>query len=191
YQSGSPCDRGYFPVNCEWAAMPRLRLEASLTLPGRPTPFSFAGILPVGLQSAPTDVLANVAMDVVDGERMALRGTPGSGRSSLLRLLAGRLTPTAGACLVDGSIVAILDVGSDLDREATGRQNLDRLVGDLADEAAELTRLGELLDVPVGFCSPGMRWRLSFAAAAVRSREVLLVDECLREADLAFPPVAL
>ena len=172
--------------------MPGLRLDqASLTLPGRPSPFSLAGMLPVGRASAPREVLATISLDVSDGERIALLGGPGSGRSSLLRLLAARRTPTAGACRVDGSVVAILDVGSDLDPEATGQQDLERLAGGRADGATELSGLSELLDVPVGFCSPGMRWRLGFAAAAVRTGEVLLVDECLREADLAFPPRAL
>src|SRR5262245_8523379 len=141
-------------ADCEWAAMPRLRLDhASLTLPGR---------------SARSQVLANVSLEVADGERMALRGAPGSGRSSLVRLLAGRLTPTVGAFRVAGSVVAILDVGSALDPEATGRRNLERLAGRRAGEAAGLTGLGDLLDVPVGFCSPGMRWRMGFAAAVRR-----------------------
>jgi ABC-type polysaccharide/polyol phosphate transport system ATPase subunit len=127
---------------------------------------------------------------VADGERIALTAAPGQGRSSLLRVLAGQLAPTAGSCQVNGSIVAIMDLESALDPEATGRRNLDRLLGPRAGEAAELTGLGELLDVPVRFCSPGVAWRLAFAATAWPA-DVLLADECLGEVDLAFAPVAL
>jgi ABC-type polysaccharide/polyol phosphate transport system ATPase subunit len=172
--------------------MPSLRLvEADLPSYGRPSPFSFAGLLAGPLSSAQSAVLHSVCLDVNDGERVALHGLPQSGRSSLLRLLAGRLTPSAGTCQVSGSVVAILDLEAALAPEASGRQNLQWLAGERAGEAEELTGLGDLLDVPVCFCSPGMRWRLGFAAAAVAPGEVLLVDACLAEADLAFRPRAL
>lgn len=172
--------------------MPQVRLDhVALTLFGQPSPFSLGGMLPAAVLSSPVEVLSNVGLDVPDGERIALGGAAGSGRSSLLRLLAGRLTPTAGTCRVDGRVVAILDVESALDLDATGRQNLERLAPERADEAAELSGLGELLDVPLRWASPGMRWRVGFAAASAQAGEVLLVDECLHQADLAFRSVAL
>ena len=171
--------------------MPRLQLrQTSLTLPGRLAPFSLGGVLPAPCLSGPTHVLNTVSLDVTDGERIALTGKPRQGRSSLLRLLGGRLAPTAGLCQVNGSVVAIMNLRRDLDPEETGRQNLDRLLGPRGDEAAALAGLGELLDVPVRLCSPGMVWRVGFAAAAWPA-DVLLVDDCLGGADLAFRPVAL
>jgi ABC-type polysaccharide/polyol phosphate transport system ATPase subunit len=171
--------------------MLRLQLcQTSLTLPGRFAPFSLGALLPAPCLSRPTQVLNNVCLDVSDGERIALAGAAGQGRSSLLRLLDGRLAPTAGSCQINGSVAAVMDLQRDLDPDETGRHNLDRLLGRRAGEAAELTGLGELLDVPVGFCSPGMAWRIGFAAAAWPA-DVLLVDDCLGAADLAFRSVAL
>lgn len=172
--------------------MPRLRLRhAALTLPGRPPPFSLAGLFPAAFDAPPVTVLNNVCLDVGDGERLALRGPAGCGKSSLLRLLAGRMEPTAGSCDLWGDPVALLDLTAGLDPEASGRANLERLADGEADEAADLTQLGRLLDVPVRFCSPGMRWRIGFAAAAVRAGDVLLVDACLVGADMGYRPVAL
>jgi ABC-type polysaccharide/polyol phosphate transport system ATPase subunit len=171
--------------------MLRLQLcQASLTLPGRPSPFSLAGIAAGPLFAAPTRVLDSVCLDVADGDCVGLRARPGQPASVLLRLLAGRLAPTAGSRQVRGSVSSILDLGDALDPELTGTQNLQRLAPDRADEAAALSGLGELLDVPVRACSPGMQWRLAFAAAAAPA-DVLIVGDVLGAADLAYRPVAL
>ena len=167
--------------------MPRLSLDrTSLSLPGRDAPHSLGGLMPAPCRSWATRVLDTVALDVADGERVALWSSSKFERSLLLGILAGRLTPTTGHRHADGSVVAILDVEASLDEEASGRENLQRLLGARADSAAEMTGLADLLDVPVRFCSPGMRWRIGFAAAAVTSGDVLIVDECLGGADLAF-----
>src|SRR4051812_23468870 len=101
--------------------MPRIRLDRlGLVLPGRPAPFSLAGVLPAGF-AAPATILKEVSLDLGDSERLALRGAPGSGRSALLRVLAGRLAPTSGACVVEGDIVVVgAEAEGALDPEQTG-----------------------------------------------------------------------
>lgn len=167
--------------------MPRLRLDqVCLTLPGWAAPFSLAGLMPAG-RSVPQPLLVGVCLEVCDGERILLSGPDTSGIIGLLRLLAGRLVPTSGSLELTGSVAALVDAERKLDPEATGRQNLERLAGMRAEDAAELADLDELLDVPVCHHSPSMKTRLGFAAASAWS-EVLLVEACLAKADLAFRP---
>jgi len=50
------------------------------------------------------DLLEDVSFNVGDGERAALVGANGVGKSTLMRLVAGELTPTAGTITIDGRV---------------------------------------------------------------------------------------
>ena len=171
--------------------MVRLELEQiTLTLPGRLVPLSLAGLCPGWFVPPPVRVLSGIDLQLSEGDRLAVVGLPGAGKTMLLRVLAGRLAPTSGSCEVNGPIVDLVDPEERLDLRASGAPHLIRLTGSLrslpAQVAAGTTGLGELLDVPVGCCSPGMRWRLGFALATINPGEVVLADEALGRCDLAF-----
>ncbi len=166
--------------------MARIQLDrVSSRPPGRLVPLSLGGMLPGWCAPAAAAVLSDIDLTLKDGDRLAVVGPRGAGKSALLQLLAGRLVATAGTCRVDGTVVDLCEPGRRLDPERTGREHLAGLSGLRAREAAAFSDLGDLLDVPVGHYSPGMRRRLGQALAG-GAGEVVLADEVVARADLAF-----
>jgi lipopolysaccharide transport system ATP-binding protein len=177
------------------ASMARIQLEqVSLAVPARPAPLTLAWLLRGWCAPRVRHVLSGIDLVLNDGDRLAVVGPGGSGKTMLLQLLAGRVTATAGYCKVTGPVVDLVDPEAQLDPEASGEQHIDRLSKALrslqARAMADCARLGALLDVPVGYYSPGMRWRLGFALAAARPADIVLADDVLARCDLAFRPLA-
>jgi ABC-type polysaccharide/polyol phosphate transport system ATPase subunit len=133
-------------------------------------------------------ILREVGLTIVDGERVALVGPDGAGKSALLRVLAGLQRPESGSMIVEGAVLHLADILQQIDPDATGWENIDRRLsaGSEAKQLAEFTGLGEFLDLPVRCFSTGMRWRLGFSLATAREAEVLLVDDVCGGGDLAF-----
>lgn len=129
------------------------------------------------------------------GEAVAVLGANGSGKSSLLRLLAGLLPPRRGLVRVR-SFPVLLGVGALMNPRLTGRQNIalaglamgfvPREIKRAADELAEFAGVTEYLDMPLAAYSTGMAARLQFAIATAARPEILLIDEALAVGDLEF-----
>ncbi|WP_020576876.1 ABC transporter ATP-binding protein [Actinopolymorpha alba] len=129
------------------------------------------------------------------GESIGLIGRNGSGKSTLLRAIAGLLPPTRGAVFTDGQ-PTLLGVNAALMSDLTGERNI--ILGCLAmgltpaqakeryDDIVEFSGLGEFIDLPMRTYSSGMQQRLRFAIAAVKSHDVLLIDEALATGDADF-----
>jgi ABC-type polysaccharide/polyol phosphate transport system ATPase subunit len=141
-------------------------------------------------------VLRDITFTVEPGDRLALVGRNGAGKSSLLRLLAGIYTPTSGSVRAPREIATLFDASLDVQPDATGYENvrlmglmlgLDaRQIADLMPDIEAFTDLGEYLSMPVRIYSAGMRLRLAFAIATSISARVLLVDEIITVGDAAF-----
>lgn len=129
------------------------------------------------------------------GEAVAILGANGSGKSSLLRLLAGLLSPRSGRVRVR-SFPVLLGVGAVMNPRLTGRQNVmlaglamgftPREVKRTANEIAEFAGVAPYLDMPLSAYSTGMAARLQFAIATAARPEILLIDEALSVGDLEF-----
>ncbi len=168
--------------------MPCIQLQqVCLALPGRLVPLSLAGLLPGWCAPPPLQVLSEIDLALAEGDRLAVVGPPGAGKTALLRLLTGRWTATAGRCHVAGPVLDLVDPEERLDPASTADQHLDRLSNPLAARvAANCAGLDELLDVPLRAASPGMRWRLAFALASVGPGDIVAADRPLDRCDLAF-----
>lgn len=137
-----------------------------------------------------------VSFTIQDGDRIALIGRNGAGKTTMLRLLAGIFEPSSGRLDVTGKIAALLESTLGLDPESTGRENIilrgiylgikPRAMRCHADEIAEFAELGPYIDMPVRTYSSGMMLRLAFAATTCLPSEVLLMDEWLATGDLHF-----
>jgi ABC-type polysaccharide/polyol phosphate transport system ATPase subunit len=140
--------------------------------------------------------LDGVSLDVRQGTTVGLIGRNGSGKSSLLKLVAGIGKPSAGTIHVSGRVSALIELGAGFHPEISGRENVfinGMMLGlskaDVAhrfDDIVDFAELGEFIDEPVKTYSSGMYMRLGFAVAINVDPDVLLVDEVLAVGDEAF-----
>lgn len=140
--------------------------------------------------------LNGISLSLAPGDRMGLIGRNGAGKSTLLRVLAGICEPSTGHAEITGSVSTLLSLGSILDPEMTGFENIEHgaLLLDLppgrrrglSDEIAEFTQLGDFLNMPVRTYSAGMQIRLSFALLTAQEPDILLLDEVMGAGDADF-----
>ena len=140
--------------------------------------------------------LREVSFELRRGQCIGVIGDNGAGKSSLLKLLAGTMQPSAGTVECVGRVTAILELGAGFHPEFSGRDNLyfgGSLIGIGHDEMARLepeiaafSELGEALDRPVKTYSSGMTVRLAFALVTAVQPDVLIIDEALAVGDQHF-----
>ncbi|MFV9503314.1 MAG: ABC transporter ATP-binding protein [Oscillochloridaceae bacterium umkhey_bin13] len=140
--------------------------------------------------------LRDVSFQVAPGRMVGIIGPNGAGKSTLLRLIGGVGLPDRGRVQTHGRIGALLDLGSGLEPDLTGRENvfiagvisgmLRREVAERFDEIVAFAELEDFIDSPLRTYSSGMQMRLAFAVAAHIDPQILLIDEVLAVGDLAF-----
>jgi len=140
--------------------------------------------------------LRDVSFTVKRGESLGVIGVNGSGKSTLLKILTGAMYPTEGAASVTGRVLSLLELGTGLNLDLTGRQNVvnsGRLLNFPPDDVSArlgqieaFADLGEFFDRPVRLYSSGMLVRLVFAMFACMDPDVFIVDEALSVGDISF-----
>jgi ABC-type polysaccharide/polyol phosphate transport system ATPase subunit len=143
-----------------------------------------------------TLALQDVSFEVQEGESFALIGPNGAGKSTALKLIARISPPTSGRVRIRGRVAALMEVGSAVHPELTGRENI-WLYGQILgmskatirrrfDDIVEFSNLSRAVDTPVKFFSSGMQLRLGFSIAAHLDPDIFVVDEALAVGDAAF-----
>ena len=140
--------------------------------------------------------LNGVSFSVKRGETVGIIGTNGSGKSTMLKLITGVLTPTAGKIEVEGRISALLELGAGFNMEYTGIENIylnGTMIGFTKEEIDSRLQsiigfadIGDYINQPVKSYSSGMFVRLAFAVAINIDPEILIVDEALSVGDVFF-----
>lgn len=140
--------------------------------------------------------LKDVSFNVKKGESIGLIGRNGSGKSSLLQIIAGTLHPTSGTVKTSGRVAALLELGAGFNPEFTGRENVylnasilgmkEADLDTLYEKIVEFADIGKFVDQPVKTYSSGMFVRLAFAVQAHVRPEILIVDEALSVGDFFF-----
>ncbi|GAB4343839.1 MAG: ABC transporter ATP-binding protein [Desulfobulbaceae bacterium] len=140
--------------------------------------------------------LRDVSLELQRGEVLGIVGKNGSGKSTLLKLIAGVLVPSSGTISVRGNVNALLELGSGLNPQFTGLQNIyfmGRVQGideeemeDKVREIVEFSELGEFIHQPLRNYSSGMKSRLAFSIATTIEPEILILDEVLSVGDAQF-----
>jgi ABC-type polysaccharide/polyol phosphate transport system ATPase subunit len=140
--------------------------------------------------------VSNVSFKVPQGSTYGIIGRNGSGKSTVLKLVAGITKPTEGVVTVDGRVSALIELGAGFHPEISGRENVfingimlgltKREITRRFDEIVEFAELKDFIDAPVKTYSSGMYMRLGFAVAINVDPDVLLIDEVLAVGDEAF-----
>lgn len=140
--------------------------------------------------------LRDINIQIKKGERVGFIGHNGAGKSTLLKAVIGNIQPTEGSIQMQGSVQALLELGTGFHPEFTGRENIKASLAyqglqmkEILSAEAEIiafTELGEYIDQPVRTYSAGMYSRLAFAAATAVCPEVLVIDEVLGAGDAYF-----
>lgn len=140
--------------------------------------------------------LDDVSFQVKKGEIVGLVGFNGAGKSTMLKILAGVLTPTKGSVEVIGTVAPLIEVGAGFDPELTARENIylngailghsKEFMDSKFNEIIDFAELKDFVDVPVKNFSSGMYARLGFAIATMVKPDILIVDEVLSVGDYKF-----
>ncbi len=140
--------------------------------------------------------LNDITFEVKRGESVGLIGLNGSGKSTMLKIIAGVLKPTKGSVQVYGSMAPLIELGAGFDFDLTARENVflnGSILGHTRTEMeqyyediVEFSELYQFMDVPVKNFSSGMVSRLAFGIATIGHPDLLIVDEVLSVGDFRF-----
>lgn len=140
--------------------------------------------------------LDNVSFEVKKGEAFGIIGRNGSGKSTMLQILAGIIKATSGEVKINGRIAALLELGSGFNPESTGYENIYMNAAILGvpkdeidkkvDQIIAFADIGDFVNQPVKTYSSGMFVRLAFAVAINVDADILLIDEALAVGDVFF-----
>ena len=140
--------------------------------------------------------LSDISFNVKKGETVGIIGTNGSGKSTILKIITGVLTPTSGQVRVSGVISALLELGAGFNMDYTGIENIymngtmmgfsKKQMDETLPDILEFADIGDFVYQPVKTYSSGMFVRLAFALSINVEPEILIVDEALSVGDVFF-----
>lgn len=140
--------------------------------------------------------LDRVSFSIRKGETLGIVGENGAGKSTLLQLIAGTLSPSSGKVMVEGRVLALLELGIGFHPDFTGRENIF-FYGDMLglprsyvqsrySDILDFSELGDFMDRPLKTYSTGMQMRLAFSLISSLEPDILIIDEALSVGDLHF-----
>lgn len=140
--------------------------------------------------------LDGVSFSVTEGESIALLGFNGSGKSTMLKLISGVLSPNSGEVLTRGRVAGLIEVGAGFHPDLSGRENIYLNAAILGmsrketearyDEIVAFSEIEKFIDTEVKHYSSGMFLRLAFSVAIHTEVDILLIDEILSVGDEPF-----
>lgn len=188
--------------------------DVSLSLPVRSTRSRYAakavasaftgGVLKGNDRLANVSALSNVTLSIKEGERIALIGHNGAGKSTFLRLISGIFTPTSGSMYVKNYATPLIDKSFIIDADLTGYEVCtahylkingtsaffkganDNSYENFLKDIFEFSELGEFMGTPVSSYSDGMKTRLMFALITSFPHKLLAMDEGIAAGDRFF-----
>ncbi|MDZ4752388.1 MAG: ABC transporter ATP-binding protein [Flavobacteriales bacterium] len=140
--------------------------------------------------------IRDISFDVSQGEVLAIIGKNGSGKSTLLKILSRITSPTEGVVKMRGRLGSLLEVGTGMHPELTGKENIflngailgmtKTEISRKFDDIVDFSGCARYIDTPVKRYSSGMIVRMGFAVAAFLEPEILIIDEVLAVGDAEF-----
>ncbi len=137
-----------------------------------------------------------VTFDIKKGDVFGIVGLNGSGKSTMLKLISGILTPSKGTVETQGTIAPLIELGAGFDFDLTARENIylngsvlgysKKFMDQKFEEIVEFSEMQDFLDTPMKNYSSGMVARIGFAIATITRPDILIVDEILAVGDFRF-----
>lgn len=142
------------------------------------------------------EALKGVSFEVEEGKILGIIGKNGSGKSTMLRAIAGIFSPDKGTINLHGNTVSLLSIGVGFNKKLTGRENIylsgmllgftEELIKEKEKDIIEFADIGTFIDKPVKTYSSGMYSKLAFAITAILETDIMLIDEVLSVGDVRF-----
>lgn len=138
----------------------------------------------------------NVSFSLEKGEILGIVGKNGSGKSTMLRAIAGIFVPDSGTIDLKGNSISLLSIGVGFTPELSGRENIllsgmllgfsEEFIQQKMNSIIEFSELGNFIDYPVRTYSSGMYSKLAFSITASLETDIILIDEVLSVGDERF-----
>lgn len=140
--------------------------------------------------------LKGVSFEIEEGKILGIIGKNGSGKSTMLRAIAGIFSPDKGSIDLHGNSISLLSIGVGFNKKLTGRENIylsgmllgfsEEQIKEKEKEIIEFADIGDFIDKPVKTYSSGMHSKLAFAITAILETDIMLIDEVLSVGDKQF-----
>lgn len=138
----------------------------------------------------------DITFSLEDGDMLGIIGTNGAGKSTLLKAISGIMRPSKGTITRNGTIAALLELGSGFDGDLTVKENAylrgamlgytRKFMNETYEQIIDFAELKEFEDMPFKQLSSGMKSRLAFSIASLVRPDILVLDEVLSVGDGAF-----
>jgi len=138
----------------------------------------------------------DISFTLEKGDMLGIIGANGAGKSTLLKAISGIMEPTRGWVHREGTIAALLELGSGFDGDLTVRENTylrgamlgytRKFMDETYGQIIEFAELKEFEDRAFKQLSSGMKSRLAFSIASSVQPDILILDEVLSVGDGAF-----
>ena len=134
--------------------------------------------------------LKGVSFEIEEGKILGIIGKNGSGKSTMLRAIAGIFSPDKGSINLHGNTISLLSIGVGFNKKLTGKENIylsgmllgfsEEQVREKEKEIIDFADIGDFINKPV------MYSKLAFAITAILETDIMLIDEVLSVGDVKF-----
>lgn len=140
--------------------------------------------------------IRNIDFDLKEGDRLAVIGPNGGGKTTLLKAIYGVLPIESGAIVAEGRMEALFNVHLGFRQMSSGRRNIymrgliagrtPHETSKVMDDILSFADIGDHIDYPFGTYSQGMAARLAFSTATAFRPDIILMDEWIGAGDRDF-----
>lgn len=140
--------------------------------------------------------LKGVSFEIEEGKILGIVGKNGSGKSTMLRAIAGIFSPDKGSINLHGNTISLLSIGVGFNKKLTGKENIylsgmllgfsEEQIKEKEKEIIDFADIGDFINKPVKTYSSGMYSKLAFAITAILETDIMLIDEVLSVGDVKF-----